>query len=53
VGTVAQRLVLTYRLRVRDAAGWRVIEQHLIADPAPDARLATIDPLCTGFHADR
>jgi SnoaL-like domain len=51
VGTVAQRLVMTYRLRLRDAAGWRVIEQHLVADTGTDGRLATIDLLCTGFHA--
>jgi len=51
VGTVASRLVVAYRLRLRDAAGWRLIEQHLVADPGPDGRLATIDLLCTGFHA--
>ena len=50
--TVAGRLVLAYRLRLRDADGWRVIEQHIVADVAPDGRLEAIDLLCTGFHPD-
>lgn len=50
VGTVAGRLVLMYRLRLLDADGWQVIEQHVIADLAPDGRrLDRIDLLCTGF----
>ncbi len=52
VETVADRLVLAYRLRVLDADGWKVIEQHVVADVAPDGRLETIDLLCTGFLAD-
>jgi ketosteroid isomerase-like protein len=51
-GTVAGRLVLAYRLRLLDADGWRVIEQHVVADVAPDGRLEAIDLLCTGFHPD-
>ncbi len=51
-GTVSGRLVLAYRFRLRDADGWRVIEQHAVADVAPDGRLEAIDLLCTGFHPD-
>ncbi len=52
VDTVAGRLVLSYRFRVRDADGRRVIEQHLVADVAADGRLETIDLLCSGFLPD-
>jgi TusA-related sulfurtransferase len=52
VGTVADRLVLAYRLRLLDADGWRLIEQHVVADVGPDGRLETIDLLCSGFHPD-
>jgi TusA-related sulfurtransferase/ketosteroid isomerase-like protein len=49
VGTVAGRLVLMYRFRLHDAGGWQVIEQHVVADVAPDRRLEKIDLLCSGF----
>jgi TusA-related sulfurtransferase len=49
VETVADRLVLKYRFRLHDADGWQVIEQHLVADDAPDGRLDKIDLLCSGF----
>ena len=49
VEAVADRLVLTYRFRLRDADGWKVIEQHVVADVAPDGRLEKIDLLCSGF----
>jgi TusA-related sulfurtransferase len=49
VETVAGRLMLVYRLRLRDADGWQVIEQHVMADVAPDGRLEKIDLLCSGF----
>jgi TusA-related sulfurtransferase len=52
VGTVAGRLLLAYRFRLHGADGWRVIEQHVVADVAPDGRLETIDLLCTGFLPD-
>ena len=52
VGTVAGRLVLTYQFRLHDADGWRVIEQHVVADVAPDGRLETMDLLCSGFLPD-
>jgi len=53
VATVADRLVITYRLRLRDTGGWRVIEQHLVAAVDADDRLDAIDLLCTGFHSER
>jgi TusA-related sulfurtransferase len=49
VEAVAGRLVLTYRFRLHDEDGWQVIEQHVVADVAPDGRLETIDLLCSGF----
>lgn len=49
VEAVAGRLVLTYRFRLRDEDGWQVIEQHVVADVAPDGRLDKIDLLCSGF----
>jgi hypothetical protein len=51
VATVADRLVLAYRLRLRDGDGWRLIEQHLVAHAGTDGRLDALDLLCTGFHA--
>jgi TusA-related sulfurtransferase/ketosteroid isomerase-like protein len=49
VEAVAGRLVLTYRFRLHDEDGWQVIEQHVVADVAPDGRLEKIDLLCSGF----
>lgn len=51
VSRVADRLVVTYRIRLRDGDRWRLIEQHLVADARPDGCLQTIDLLCSGFHA--
>ncbi len=52
VDTIADRLTLSYRLRLHDADGWQLIEQRLVADTAPDGRLESIDLLCTGFLPD-
>lgn len=41
-------MAIVYRFRLRDAHGWRLIEQHLMLDVA-DARIAAIDLLCSGF----
>jgi TusA-related sulfurtransferase len=49
VETVGGRLMVMYRFRLHDAEGWQVIEQHLVADTAPDGRLEKIDLLCSGF----
>jgi hypothetical protein len=51
VDILADRLVLTYRIRLRDAEGSRRLEQHLVCGVGSDGRLATIDLLCTGFHS--
>ncbi len=49
VEAVAGRLMLMYRFRLHDEDGWQVIEQHVVADAAPDGRLEKIDLLCSGF----
>ena len=49
VEAVAGRLMVTYRFRLHDPDGWQVIEQHVVADVAPDGRLEKIDLLCSGF----
>jgi TusA-related sulfurtransferase len=46
---VGGRLALTYRLRVRRASGWHLIEQHLMMDVV-DGRISGIDLLCSGFR---
>jgi len=46
---VAGCLVLSYRFRLHDEDGWQLIEQHLMADVAPDGRLEAFDLLCSGF----
>src|SRR5262245_51893631 len=51
VDTLADRLLLTYRFRLRDADGSRRLEQHLVCGLDAEQRLATIDLLCTGFHS--
>ena len=52
VETVADRLMLSYRFRLHDSDGWRLIEQHLVADVSEDGRLESIDLLCSGFLPD-
>jgi TusA-related sulfurtransferase len=48
---VGGRAAITYRFRLHDAGGWRVIEQHLMLDVGEDARIAAIDLLCSGFRS--
>ena len=50
VDYVADRIAVSYRFRVRDLNGWRLIEQHLVVDVADDGRMQAIDLLCTGFR---
>jgi TusA-related sulfurtransferase len=50
-GEVEGRAAIIYRFRLQDADGWRVIEQHLMLDVDPDARIAAIDLLCSGFRS--
>ncbi len=52
VGTAGGRLVVAFRIRLMYADGWQVVEQHLMADVAPDGRLEAIDLLCSGFLPD-
>lgn len=49
-GKVEGRATITYRFRLHDADGWRLIEQHLMLDVDEDARIAGIDLLCSGFR---
>ncbi len=50
-GEVEGRAAITYRVRLHDADGWQVIEQHLMLDVGADARIAGIDLLCSGFRS--
>jgi TusA-related sulfurtransferase len=52
VGATGGRLAVTFRIRLLYADGWQVVEQHLMADVAPDGRLEAIDLLCSGFLPD-
>jgi TusA-related sulfurtransferase len=47
---VEGRAAVTYRLRLRRADGWRLIEQHLMLDVGADGRVEAIDLLCSGFR---
>ena len=49
IGQVADRLSITYRIRLHDSDGWQVIEQRLYCDVGDDGRISTIDLLCSGF----
>lgn len=48
---VADRLRLTYRLRLRDADGWHLVEQQAYCDVA-GRRIAGLDLLCSGFRRE-
>jgi hypothetical protein len=48
-GQVADRLSITYRIRLHDPDGWQVIEQRLYCDVDGDGRISTLDLLCSGF----
>jgi len=50
VDRVADRLSVSYRLRVLREDGWRRVEQHLFAAVDEGGRMETIDLLCTGFR---
>jgi TusA-related sulfurtransferase len=51
VGEVEGRAAVSYRFRLHDAAGWQVIEQHLMLDVGADGRVEAIDLLCSGFRS--
>jgi hypothetical protein len=46
---VADRLAITYRFRLHDGDGSKLIEQHLMVDLDEDGRVEAIDLLCSGF----
>jgi TusA-related sulfurtransferase len=48
---VEGRAAITYRIRLHDADGWQMIEQHIMLDVREDARIAGIDLLCSGFRS--
>lgn len=50
---VEGRAAVSYRLRLHNAKGWQLIEQHLMLDLASDGRVAAIDLLCSGFRPIR
>lgn len=50
-GEVEGRPTITYRFRLRDGGGWKVIEQHLMLDVDEDSRITGIDLLCSGFRS--
>lgn len=50
-GEVEGRAAVTYRFRLHDADGWRLIEQHLMLDVDADGRVEAIDLLCSGFRS--
>jgi hypothetical protein len=49
IGQVADRLSITYRIRLHDSDGWQVIEQRLYCNVGDDGRISTLDLLCSGF----
>lgn len=53
IGQVADRLSITYRIRLHDQDGWQVIEQHLYCDVGDDGRIGNLDLLCSGFLPER
>jgi hypothetical protein len=51
VGDVAGRAAISYRFQLKKPEGWRVLEQHLMADVDESGRSTAIDLLCSGFRA--
>jgi TusA-related sulfurtransferase len=51
VGEVEGRAAVSYRFRLHDAAGWQMIEQHLMLDLGADGRVEAVDLLCSGFRS--
>ena len=49
IGQVADRLSITYRIRLHDSDGWQVIEQRLYCNVGDDGRITKLDLLCSGF----
>jgi hypothetical protein len=53
IGQVANRLSITYRIRLHDSDGWQTIEQRLYCDVGEDGRIRNLDLLCSGFLPER
>ena len=49
IDQIADRLYFTYRLRLRHADRWRIIEQHAFCC-TEEGRISDIAVLCSGFH---
>ena len=49
IGQVADRLSITYRIRLHDSDGWQVIEQRRYCNVGDDGRITKLDLLCSGF----
>jgi hypothetical protein len=49
IDQIADRLYLTYRLRLRKADRWQIIEQHAFCC-TEEGRISDIALLCSGFH---
>jgi TusA-related sulfurtransferase len=52
VEPIADRTSVRYRVRLREASGWEVIEQQQYQDMDDEGRIAAIDLLCSGFRPD-
>lgn len=51
VGSVVDRLHVTYRLRLHDADGWQLVEQQAYCW-VQDGRIVAMDLLCSGFRPE-
>jgi TusA-related sulfurtransferase len=52
VEPIADRTSVRYRVRLRGAIGWEVIEQQQYQDMDEEGRIAAIDLVCSGFRPD-
>ena len=52
VEPIADRTSVRYRVRLRGAIGWEVIEQQQYQDMDEEGRTAAIDLVCSGFRPD-
>jgi TusA-related sulfurtransferase len=52
VEPIADRTSVRYRVRLRKAGGWEVVEQQQFLDMDEAGRIAAIDLLCSGFRPD-
>lgn len=50
-GVVGDRAYAGYRIRAHEGADWAAAEERLICT-IDDGKIATLDFMCSGFHAD-